>query len=162
MMSHNTSVELSEQQENLNQSIMHMHNTAIYCVRYHYAIVYYEILDLFWIFIVSCGLYMCIEKWNLRTRGNARAFILVTYDGWRRERERERSMKYELWSSLGDNDKKYFDWCLLANLYYWMGVIVSLSTEKLDVIFFVPEVIVSLIVVIWLILEINFWLYFPK
>jgi hypothetical protein len=29
-----------------------------------------------------------------------------------------------------------------------MGVIVSLSTEKLDVIFFVPEVIVSLIVVI--------------
>jgi hypothetical protein len=77
MMSHNTSVELSEQQENLNQSIMHMHNTAIYCVRYHYAIVYYEILDLFWIFIVSCGLYMCIEKWNLRTCGNAQAFILV-------------------------------------------------------------------------------------
>jgi hypothetical protein len=34
---------------------------------------------IYFIFIVIYELYTCIEKWNLRTHGNARAFILVNF-----------------------------------------------------------------------------------
>jgi hypothetical protein len=36
-----------------------------------------RIVYLHLIFIVSYELYICIQKWNLGTRGNARAFVLV-------------------------------------------------------------------------------------